>query len=123
VDPPHRFLTDSGCVFCKIASGESPAKIVFEDDRVLAFHDIHPVAPVHILIVPRTHIPSVNQLEEVEEPLVGHLFSVAGQLAREMGIDRSGYRLILNTGPDSGQAVFHLHLHLIGGRRMRYPMG
>lgn len=116
-------FTDPACIFCKIISGDSPASIVYQDDQAVAFHDIHPVAPVHILIVPRQHLPSVNHLEQSDEPLIGHLFIIARHLAREKGIDRSGYRLILNTGPDSGQAVFHLHLHLIGGRRMRFPMG
>jgi histidine triad (HIT) family protein len=114
---------DNTCIFCQIISGDRPGEIVYQDDRVIAFLDIHPVAPAHILIVPRAHIPSVNELREGDEPLIGHLFTVARQLAVEKGIDRSGYRLILNTGPDSGQAVFHLHLHLIGGRQMRFPMG
>ena len=111
------------CVFCRIIAGEAPGEIVYTDELATAFRDIHPVAPVHILIVPNKHIASVNDLTPDDEPLVGHLFSVARQLAREQGIDGSGYRLIVNTGPNSGQAVFHLHLHLIGGQRMRFPMG
>ncbi len=115
--------TDPACIFCKIISGDSPASIVYQDERAVAFDDIRPVAPVHILIVPRRHIPSVNNLVEDDEPLIGHLFTIARNIARDKGVDRTGYRLILNTGPDSGQAVFHLHLHLTGGRRMRFPMG
>jgi histidine triad (HIT) family protein len=90
---------------------------------VTAFHDIHPVAPVHILIIPNAHFHSLNSIIPADEPLIGHLFSVAQQIALHEGIAQSGYRLIINTGKDAGQAVFHLHLHLIGGRRMRFPMG
>lgn len=111
------------CVFCRIIAGKTPGEIVYSDEQATAFRDIHPVAPVHILIVPNKHIASVNDLTPEDEPLVGHLFTVARQLAQEQGIDSSGYRLIVNTGPNSGQAVFHLHLHLIGGQRMRFPMG
>jgi histidine triad (HIT) family protein len=111
------------CNICKIVAGESPSRQVYSDDEVTAFHDIHPVAPIHLLIVPNQHISSVNDLTEADELLVGHLFTVARQLAEQFDLSQSGYRLIINTGPDSGQAVFHLHLHLIGGQRMRYPMG
>lgn len=114
---------ETRCVFCEIVAGQAPADRLYDDERVTAFRDRRPVAPVHVLIVPNRHIASVNELEEADEPLVGHLFTVARRLAGQEGIERSGYRLILNTGPDSGQAVFHLHLHLIGGRRMRFPMG
>jgi histidine triad (HIT) family protein len=111
------------CIFCRIIAGEASGEIVYADELATAFRDIHPVAPVHILIVPNQHIASVNDLKPEDEPLVGHLFTIARQLAQEQGIDRSGYRIIVNTGPNSGQAVFHLHLHLIGGQRMRFPMG
>ena len=111
------------CIFCQIVAGKSPSQMLYQDEWVSAFRDIHPVAPTHVLVVPNQHIASVNDLTPDDEPLVGHLFSVARQLAREQGIDGSGYRLIVNTGRDSGQAVFHLHLHLIGGQRMRFPMG
>jgi histidine triad (HIT) family protein len=114
-------MTD--CIFCRIITGEAPGEIVYADEQATAFRDIHPVGPVHILIIPNKHIASVNDLQPEDEPLMGHLFTVARQLAQEQGIDRSGYRLIVNTGPNSGQAVFHLHLHLIGGQRMRFPMG
>ena len=111
------------CLFCKIVSGEIPGTIVYRDDDATAFRDINPVAPTHILIVPNRHIDSVNALEEGGETLTGHLIHVAGQLAKSEGIDMTGYRIIINTGPDGGQAVFHLHVHLIGGQRMKHPMG
>jgi histidine triad (HIT) family protein len=108
----------TNCIFCKIIAGEIPGDFVYRDERVLAFRDINPIAPTHILIVPVQHIASVNDLETKHEPLIAHLFSTAKQLALEMGINQSGYRLIINTGPDSGQVVFHLHLHLLGGESM-----
>ena len=115
-------MTDS-CIFCQIVSKEAKAEIVYRDDQVTAFRDIHPAAPTHILIVPNKHIESVGTLEVEEEPLMGHLFTVARKLAEEEGISKGGYRLITNTGPNGGQTVYHLHVHLIGGQRMRYPMG
>ena len=113
----------NGCIFCKIVAGQAPAAILYRDELAVAFRDIHPVGPTHVLVVPNRHIVSVNDLTPGEESLVGHLVFIAGQIARQEGIDQSGFRLILNTGPDSGQAVFHLHLHVIGGRPMRFPMG
>ena len=115
-------MTDS-CVFCNIVSGETKATVVYRDEQVTAFRDRHPVAPTHILIVPNRHIESVGALDAEDEKLVGHLFTVAHRLAEEEGIAKGGYRLITNTGADGGQTVFHLHVHLIGGQRMRYPMG
>jgi histidine triad (HIT) family protein len=115
-------MTNS-CAFCKIVSGESRAEIVYRDEQTTAFRDIHPAAPTHILIVPNKHIESVGALDVEDEQLMGHLFTVARRLAEEEGISKGGYRLITNTGTDGGQTVFHLHLHLIGGQRMRYPMG
>ena len=111
------------CIFCRIIASQAPAEIVYADEQATAFRDIHPVAPTHILIVPNQHIASVNDLTPGDEALIGHLFSLARQIARQEGVDQSGYRLIVNTGRDAGQAVFHLHLHLIGGQRMRFPMG
>jgi histidine triad (HIT) family protein len=111
------------CVFCRIIAGEAPGEIVYADELATAFRDIHPVAPTHILIVPNQHIASVNELKVEDEALVGHLFTVARVLARQLGLHEGGYRLIVNTGRNAGQAVFHLHLHLIGGQRMRFPMG
>lgn len=111
------------CIFCRILAGQAPAKILYQDEQATAFRDIHPVAPTHLLVIPNQHIVSVNDLSEDHETLIGHLFTVARQLAHQEGIDQEGYRLIVNTGPNAGQAVFHLHLHLIGGQRMRFPMG
>ena len=115
-------MTDS-CIFCKIVSNEAQATILYRDEQVTAFRDRHPVAPTHILIVPNRHIESVGALEPEDEPLVGHIFTVARKLAEQEGIARTGYRLITNTGANGGQTVFHLHVHLIGGQRMKYPMG
>ncbi|HSK67191.1 MAG TPA: histidine triad nucleotide-binding protein [Anaerolineales bacterium] len=111
------------CIFCKIVTNEAKAAVVYRDEQVTAFRDIHPVAPTHILIVPNRHIESVGTLEIQDEPLMGHIFTVARKLAEEEGIANSGFRLITNTGANGGQTVFHLHVHLIGGQRMRYPMG
>ena len=108
------------CIFCKIVSGESPAQILYRDDLVTAFRDIHPIAPIHFLVVPNRHIASVNELEAGDEPLVGHMLMVAKTLALQAGVAEKGYRLILNTGPRSGQTVLHLHLHLISGKLARF---
>lgn len=116
-------MSSTDCTFCKIVGGEIPSDRVFDDDRVTAFRDINPVAPTHILIVPNKHIPSVNEIETEDEKLVGHMFYIARQLAERENIQDSGYRLIINTGPDAGQVVFHLHLHVIGGQPMRHRMG
>jgi histidine triad (HIT) family protein len=97
--------------------------MLYQDEQVTAFRDIHPVAPTHVLIIPNQHVASVNDLTPEDEQVVGRMFSIARMLAEQEGIHQSGYRLIVNTGPHSGQLVFHLHLHLIGGQRMRYPMG
>ena len=113
----------SDCIFCKIIKNEAPSKIVYRDERVTAFRDIHPVAPTHILIVPNRHIDSVGQLTPEDESLAGYLLKVAGQLAAQEGIAEAGYRIITNVGVHGGQTVFHLHFHLIGGRPMKYPMG
>ena len=115
-------MTDS-CIFCKIISGEARATILYQDEQVTAFQDLHPVAPTHILLVPNKHIESVGTLDMEDEQLIGHLFTVARKLAEGAGIAKGGYRLITNTGVNGGQTVFHFHLHLIGGQRMRYPMG
>jgi histidine triad (HIT) family protein len=113
----------SNCIFCQIIAGTAPAEILYRDDQVVAFLDTRPAAPTHILVVPIQHIVSVNELNLKDESLVGHLFTVACQVAAQAGIRKSGYRCIINTGPDSGQAVFHLHLHVLGGRRMHTLTG
>ena len=114
---------DPNCIFCKIISRESPASIIYQDDLVLAFNDIHPSAPIHILIVPIEHIPSYVKLTFDHSALLSRMFLVAKQLAVKNQIEETGFRLIINSGPDGNQTVFHLHLHLLGGRPMRYPMG
>ncbi len=110
-------MTD--CIFCKIANNEIKASIVYKDEQVTAFRDIHPVAPTHILIVPNKHIESINHLQDEDAPLIGHMFMVGRQIAAQQNIHEGGYRIIVNTGRDGGQTVFHLHMHLIGGQRMR----
>lgn len=106
------------CIFCKIISGEAPAQIIYHDEQVTAFRDVRPVAPTHILIIPNRHLDSLNAAEDDDAALLGRLLLVARQLAEQDGIQTSGYRLVLNTGPDSGQTVFHLHMHLIGGKHL-----
>ena len=113
----------SDCVFCKIIKGDIPSTNVFRDEQVTAFRDLNPAAPTHILLVPNKHIDSVNMLTNEDEQLIGHLFTTAKQLAAQEGIAEGGYRLIINTNADAGQTVFHIHLHLLGGAPMKYPMG
>jgi len=115
-----KFIMKTDCVFCRIIAGTAPAEIVYKDEQVIAFLNLNPIAPVHLLIVPIKHIESVNTVEMEDELLIGHLFTVARLLAAKNGIDQTGYRLIVNTGPHAGQSVFHLHLHLIGGRRITF---
>lgn len=105
-------------IFSKIIAKEIPATIVYQDELVTAFKDISPAAPVHILIIPNKEIPSTNNVEVEDEQMLGHLFTVAKQVAKEQGVAESGYRLIVNNGSDAGQEVFHLHVHLIGGRKL-----
>ncbi len=114
-------MTD--CVFCSIIRGELPAELVHQDEHLTAFRDIHPAAPVHILIVPNRHIASVNELTREDEPLVGSMFTLARQLAAREGIAEAGYRILSNTGLEGGQTVFHMHLHLLGGGRLHIPVG
>lgn len=109
-------------VFKKIVDREIPAKIVYEDDRCLAFEDVNPQAPTHVLVIPKKEIPSVNQIAEQDEALVGHLLLVIGRIAAELGLS-GGYRVVANCGRDAGQDVMHLHLHLLGGRSLGWPPG
>ena len=113
----------SDCLFCKIIAKKIPAKIIHEDADTLAFEDINPQAPVHVLIIPKKHIPSALEITAEDEGLIGHLFSVAGKIAREKGIAERGFRLVVNTNADAGQEVYHIHLHVLGGRRMHWPPG
>jgi histidine triad (HIT) family protein len=111
------------CIFCHIASGEISSDIIYQDEEVIAFRDINPQAPVHILIIPKRHIPSLDQLSEDDLPLIAHIVKVANRLAKEEGIAQNGYRLAINCGEEGGQAVPHLHLHLLGGRQLSGALG
>ena len=113
----------SDCLFCKIQSGEMKAGIVFESDDVVAFEDINPQAPTHVLVIPRKHIPSIDEIEAEDAEVVGKLFLAAKEIARERGLHEKGYRVVMNMGPDAGQVVYHIHLHLVGGRRLSWPPG
>ena len=111
-------MTD--CIFCKIINKEAAASIIYEDNNVVVFKDIHPKAPIHLLIVPKKHIPSINHLETKDKTLIGELFLVAKKIAEDQGIAETGYRLIFDTGKDAGQTVEHLHLHLLGGEKLPF---
>lgn len=106
------------CVFCRIVTVQADGRVIYRDDDVTGFLDAHPATPVHVLIVPNKHISSVNELEEADAGLIGRMTLVAKRLAKEQGVDRTGYRLVINTGPNSGQSVFHLHMHLLGGTHL-----
>jgi len=108
------------CVFCEIVYGRVSTPILLEDDRIIAFKDIKPVTPVHILVIPKKHIASLEDIEMPDVDLLGHMVNSARELAKQNHLDQSGYRLVINTGPDAGQSVFHLHLHLLGGRKMPF---
>lgn len=111
------------CIFCKIINKEIPASIVFEDEKMIAFNDINPQAPIHILLIPREHFASLNDIPEEKKSILIHLLLKARQIAQKKGIAEKGYRIVLNTEKDSGQEVFHIHFHLLGGRRMHWPPG
>lgn len=106
------------CIFCKIVKGEIPSKKVYEDEEILAFEDINPMAPVHILVIPKKHIKSVNELEKKDNNLIGKMFLVIKNIAKEKGIDKEGYRVVTNIGENGGQEVKHLHFHLLGGKKL-----
>jgi len=111
------------CLFCKIVAGEIPAKRVYEDDDLIAFEDINPQAPTHILIIPRRHIATLNDLANTDDTLVGSMVRRAAAIAKARGVETDGYRTVFNTNSGAGQTVFHIHLHLLGGRRMGWPPG
>lgn len=113
----------SDCLFCKFVSGEISPQTVYEDDDVLAFRDINPQAPCHVLIIPKKHISTLNDLTEEDADLVGKLYLAATKVAKQEGIDEAGYRTVMNCNEQAGQTVFHIHLHLLGGRRMNWPPG
>jgi len=111
------------CLFCKIAEKKIPSSIVYEDEKVFAFNDINPQAPVHILIIPKEHIERTYDIDRSHFPLLGEMFLIANKLAKENNIDQRGYRLIVNCNSEAGQSVYHIHLHLLGGRQMKWPPG
>ncbi|HQA59977.1 MAG TPA: histidine triad nucleotide-binding protein [Tepidanaerobacteraceae bacterium] len=111
------------CIFCKIINKEIPAKVAYEDDNVVAFHDINPQAPIHLLIVPKKHITSVMEIHDEENLLLGDIILTAQNLARENNLDKKGFRIVVNTGEEGGQTVNHLHFHLLGGRFLTWPPG
>jgi len=116
-------MAELDCIFCKIVSGELPAQKIHQDELVTAFRDIHPLAPVHILIIPNKHLPNMNDLHPEHAAIAARMLIVVPELARQEGIADGGYRLILNTGVDANQVVMHVHMHMLGGSRMQYPMG
>ena len=111
------------CIFCQIIAGKVPSKIIYQDEEVIAFPDIHPNAPVHLLIVPKKHIPSLAHLSEAESMIISKMVNVANRLAKEQGILERGYRLVINCGKEGGQLVPHLHMHLLGGKRLPDKLG
>jgi histidine triad (HIT) family protein len=116
-------MSDTSCIFCKIAAHEVPTEIVHENDRIVAFRDMDPKAPTHILLIPKEHIGSIADIEDRHGAMLADIAQAATHLAKTEGIDRSGWRLVTNVGPDAGQSVFHLHVHLLGGRPMQWPPG
>jgi histidine triad (HIT) family protein len=113
----------SDCIFCKIASGEIPGDIVYENDDVLAFRDLHPQAPTHVLVIPRRHIATINDLQDTDAELVGQMYLAAKKVAEIDGLSKPGYRTVMNCNAGAGQTVFHIHLHVLGGRQMTWPPG
>ena len=111
------------CLFCKIAHKQIPARIAFENDRLIAFHDLFPQAPSHILIIPKTHFSTLNDVPPGENALLGEMMTAAAALAKELGFEESGYRVVMNCNPDGGQSVYHIHLHMLAGRRLNWPPG
>jgi histidine triad (HIT) family protein len=113
---------DDNCIFCRIVAGQIPSQKVYDDEGVIAFRDINPQAPTHIVIVPRKHIPCIADMDEADEPLMGHIIYATTQIARQEGL-ADGYRIVVNNGEQAGQTVFHIHFHLLGGRHMNWPPG
>lgn len=113
----------SGCIFCKIIDKKIPARIIYEDEHAIAFEDVNPQAPVHTLVIPRKHIPTLLDIKEEDNNLIGHLIKVANKIAFDKGIAERGFRVVTNCNPESGQTVYHIHLHILGGRQMHWPPG
>ena len=116
-------MSEQTCLFCRIVAGEITADVVYQDERSVALRDINPQAPMHVLVIPLDHIESLDEASQREESLLGHLLRVAARVANEQGYSESGYRTVINTGAGAGQSVFHLHLHVLGGRTMSWPPG
>ncbi|WP_019593853.1 histidine triad nucleotide-binding protein [Thioalkalivibrio sp. ALM2T] len=114
-------MTD--CVFCKIVAGEIPARVVFEDDAVLAFEDLNPQAPEHVLVIPKTHIATLNDLSAAEAPVIGQMAQAAAEIARDRGFAENGYRTVMNCNDHGGQTVYHIHMHVLAGRALSWPPG
>jgi len=116
-------MTEDNCLFCRIIAGEVPAEVVHKDERCVAIRDLNPQAPTHVLIIPREHMESLNDVSQRDETLLGHLLRIAARIANDEGHAESGYRTVINTGAGAGQTVFHLHVHTLGGRTMTWPPG
>jgi histidine triad (HIT) family protein len=116
-------MSDSDCLFCKILSGDIPADIVYESDAAIAFRDINPQAPTHVLVIPRKHIATINDLDESDKDIVGGLYMAAKEIALQEGMAEDGYRAVMNCNAGAGQTVFHIHLHVLGGRPLSWPPG
>ena len=106
------------CIFCKIVNGEIPADIVYEDEKYMAFKDINPKAPIHILIIPKEHIEKLADIDDASKNVIGDMAIVANKVAKQLGIDKTGYRVVINNGPDAGQEAYHIHMHLLGGKKL-----
>lgn len=111
------------CIFCKIIKGEIPSEKVYEDDMVISFKDIEPAAPLHVLIIPKKHISNLNEITEEDSKIISHIYIVAKQIAKDLGVDKTGYRVVTNCGDNGGQTVNHIHFHLLGGRSLQWPPG
>jgi histidine triad (HIT) family protein len=116
-------MAEQDCIFCRVVAGEVRADVIFQDDRCVAFRDINPQAPVHVLVIPREHIESLDDAGRGDEAVLGHILRVAARVANDEGLSESGFRTIINTGAGAGQSVLHLHLHVLGGRQMTWPPG
>ena len=117
------YMSEQDCLFCRIIAGEVPAEVIYQDERGIAMRDINPQAPVHLLVIPREHMESLDEASQKDEALLGHLLRIAARIANEQGLSESGYRTVVNTGAGVGQSIFHLHLHVLGGRSMQWPPG
>lgn len=116
-------MVENDCLFCRMVAGDVPATIVLQDERAIAIRDINPQAPMHVLVIPREHMESLDEASHKDEALLGHLLRMAARIANEEGYSESGYRTVINTGAGAGQSVFHLHAHVLGGRPMNWPPG